>query len=488
MVEVNDDPIQRCLEGIKLNAQSRGTDPKSTLSGYKVAIPQYLEFVNSETGLEEEITPEALIDEARRDIRLAQVRMQRFFIWLQGDDAPEDERRQVEAYEPWDRKVKQTSAAVKAYGTIRGFYTHNKVDFGKWSTPKVGSMVKDTIENDRKHPIFTYDPDEGYGIDYTGLRGFLDLLNPRDKAIYVCLVSSGQDSGDLFRLTLKWLRDQEDRKRLSWRGRRQKTHENFWTFISAEATRMLRQYVKIERADAADGEPIFATRLVNGTPRRMTSAKYSSILTDAAMKLGILPEGTTQHPFRAKRARHIYESACKKAKIPDDRVKCFMGHAGGIGLQYVERNLDEHEAVYATVEPYLTVYGQQSADELSDVSRRMNDAYRRISDMLDEVERQKLETDELREAVKAFESDEYLNALADRMVEKKLGGVIREFKETVKEIEEYYNADEFRGKIYDEIMALVTPMIAEEIQKGVVDILKDHGIEVEDEEGSDGHL
>ena len=367
-MSVLEDPVvKRCFENIEINARTKGTNPHETLKNYRATIKQFIMFVNSEEGLDRELTATDLVEEAKADVRWAQVRIQDFFAWLQGENASESEREKIRKYRPWmvkgkRRSVKRTSAGSKAFSVTRGFYSHNGVDFGKWSTPKTSNIVKTTIENDRNHAVFTYDEETAqYIIDYSQLRFFIDMLSLRDQSILLSLLSSGQDVGDILPLKLGWLRAQKDRKRLSFRGVRVKTQVSFWTFFSKEATEMVRRYVKVQRADAGDDDYIWVTRLVyngseQGEQRLLSSEYYSSILATAAEKMGILPEGTTQNPFRAKRMRHLFQTACDRAGISDRRSKTFMGHAGGIEMQYIERNLAEHEAQYAIVEPFISVY------------------------------------------------------------------------------------------------------------------------------------
>ncbi|MCW4020709.1 MAG: hypothetical protein NWF14_05735, partial [Candidatus Bathyarchaeota archaeon] len=315
---VLEDPVvQRCFENIEINARTKGTNPHETLKNYRATIKQFIIFVNSEEGLDRELTPTDLVEEAKADVRLAQVRIQDFFIWLQGENASESDREKVRKYRPWmvkgkRKSVKRTSAGSKAFSVARGFYSHNGVNFGKWSTPKTSNMVKTTIENDRNHAVFTYDEETAqYIIDYSQLRFFIDMLSLRDQSILLALLSSGQDVGDIMPLKLGWLRSQKDRKRLSFRGVRVKTQVPFWTFFSKEATEMVRRYVKVQRADAGDDDYIWVTRLVyngseQGEQRSLSSEYYSSVLATAAEKMGILPEGTTQNPFRPKRMRHLF--------------------------------------------------------------------------------------------------------------------------------------------------------------------------------------
>ena len=86
-----------------------------------VSLFHYLTFINS--GPDAGMNPDELLDESLRDPDKTKSRLILFFDWLQGG--------KVEGHKPKSRKVKHNSALVYL-ARVRGFYTHNKVVFGKW--------------------------------------------------------------------------------------------------------------------------------------------------------------------------------------------------------------------------------------------------------------------------------------------------------------------------------------------------------------------
>ena len=62
-------------------------------------------------------------------------------------------------------------------------------------------------------------------------------------------------------------------------------------------------------------------------------------------------------PFRPKRFRHLFRTACVIAEIDGGYVKAMMGHASDVSTGYLEKNPAIFKKVYLKVEPFLTVFG-----------------------------------------------------------------------------------------------------------------------------------
>jgi len=196
---------------------------KSTQANYKATLKQFLTFVNSKEGLTQEIPIEELVAEARTDVKETQERIDLFFKWLQGED--------IEGYAPRvDKKgepktMRESSAHQRAYGFLIGFFANLDIPLErKWrrKIPKV-KRVKQAIKKDK---IYTfYDVDEKtrtIRFNRERMQQFLANLKLRDVAITLALLSSSQDSGDLFNLNVGDIREQEN-NRIFWEENREKT-------------------------------------------------------------------------------------------------------------------------------------------------------------------------------------------------------------------------------------------------------------------------
>ena len=136
------------------------------------------------------------------------------------------------------------------------------------------------------------------------MQQFIAILKPRDVAITLALLSSSQDSGDLFKLNMGDIREQKGKSRIFWEGTRNKTTVQFRTFLSKEATRFIRKYADQERRNAEDKDRLFVYKYrKNGQPKRkaqkrMTSGNLASIYRDAARKMGIKWSNGEHNPLR----------------------------------------------------------------------------------------------------------------------------------------------------------------------------------------------
>ena len=108
-------------------------------------------------------------------------------------------------------------------------------------------------------------------------------------------------------------------KRFFWYGNRSKNGQPFKTFFSEETTQFLKRYVKQERKGAGKDEPLFPGVTTHGL-----SINYKV----AARNMGY-KEKNTLSPFRPKRFRHLFRTACAIAKIDWGYIKAMMGHANG---------------------------------------------------------------------------------------------------------------------------------------------------------------
>jgi hypothetical protein len=127
-----------------------------------------------------------LVQEAKTDVRATQERIDTFYRWLQSE-----------------KRLRESSAYVIAYGYLRGFFANLDVAFQrKWkkSIPKI-KRVRKALKKDRIYTFFDVD-EKTREIRFNRelMQRFLSNLKLRDIAITLALLSSSQDSGDLFKL------------------------------------------------------------------------------------------------------------------------------------------------------------------------------------------------------------------------------------------------------------------------------------------------
>ena len=369
--------VQEVLEGLAKNTQIN----------IKVTLKQFMRFINN--GAESGFTIDDVIREVKADTKLAQEHIDNFYKWLQNE--------KVEGYTLREELVndkgkplkaaKQSTAHVKAYGFLRGFFGNLGVAFErKWkrSVPKL-EQIKEALKKDNVYTF--YDVDEKtrtIRFNRERMQQFLSNLKPRDVAITLALLSSSQDSGDLFKLNVGDIREQEN-NRIFWEGKRQKTKVLFRTFLSKEAARFIRRYIQQERKDSKNEDPLFVyTRY--GKEKRMTPDNIASIFRDVARKMGIKWENGEHNPLRPKRMRHLFRTACDTAGITELYTNAYMGHTNHQGQSYSEFSKAVLELEYLRVEPFLTVYGEieeslEIKQDVAKLERRVVDLNKELGDM-----------------------------------------------------------------------------------------------------------
>ena len=374
---------------------------ESTQKNYKVTLTQLLEFVNSKEGLSKEISIDNVVALAKSDVKEIQTLIDNFYYWLQNE--------KVEGYELRGKTMRGSSAYQKAYGYVLGFFVNLDIVFQrKWGRSHPKPERRQAIKKDSVYSFYELDEEtRTIRFNRERMQQFLTNLKLRDVAITLALLSSSQDSGDLFKLNVGDIRAQEDKNRIYWEGYRGKSKVLFKTFISKEATKFIRDYIRQQRQGAGDKEPLFVyTRYENGEPveKRMTANNLSSIFRDAARKIGIKWENGEHNPLRPKRMRHLFRTACDtvKPRIPELYINAFMGHSNSQGQDYSELTRPQLELEYTRVEPYFTVYGEveeslEFKETVRDLNKQIMQLNIELSGLRDEVKEQRGVIDELSE-------------------------------------------------------------------------------------------
>jgi integrase len=251
----------------------------------------------------------------------------------------------------------QSSAYMKAFGSMRSFYVSNGVAFEKrWSRKLPKPETRKAIRKDNIYQFYEVDEEKKIiRFDRELMQKFLSNLKLRDQTITLSLLSSSLDTGDLFKLNVGDI-SQNGKRRILIEGNRGKTKVFYRTFLSREATNLVRRYLNQERRTAKNNEPLFVINHEKAT--RMTPTHLSSVYRDNAKRIGIQWNEDEWNPLRPKRLRHLFRTACDTAGVPELYVNAFMGHANSIGQSYSELSPANLELEYLRVEPFLTVYGE----------------------------------------------------------------------------------------------------------------------------------
>ena len=219
------------------------------------AIELFQDFLASHEDAEGRPSPDEIIEceRVRDDKDGTNELIKKFLRWLMGESVEDYEDRVLR--NPGERGGEKYYAVSTAQyftqGVMRVFFRENDVKLGKTIVLDSGrSAVRKT---DEKFSVLEFD-DLGRGfMDYSQLKELLDRLTLRDRTIMLICLSSSQDIGEILKLgepdslTIGWAKDQWDKERFFWEGKRQKTGCPFMTFLSKEATDMVKSYITSER-------------------------------------------------------------------------------------------------------------------------------------------------------------------------------------------------------------------------------------------------
>lgn len=386
----------------------------------------FLEFLGS--GPDNGMTPDDLLGEARANLKATKGRLINYFNWLKGERVQGYAKRKVEM---------QHNSALTCLAFMRGFFSHNGLGFGKWRMPK--REVSKVSTADEQTPIYDYDEETERNVFRNEtLQHFFGNLSFRDQAIALGLLSTGADAADLLKLNVGFVRGQKNERRLFWHGNREKDVEPFKVFFSEEGSRFMRQYADQERAKAKGTDPLF----VNNWGRRLNAHALAMSFRAAATRMGYDNDGS--NPFRPKRFRHLFRTACAMAGIDPGFVNCFMGHKTDVSGSYLEKPRGLLIKEYVKVERFITVFGKTSE------TVRLAEKTDALEDLIDERGRRlnALEA-ELRdvkaELCTAKTTVENVLEVAGEVAEKIVAERLAKFKEIAERVAEKKFAEMKRG-------------------------------------------
>jgi hypothetical protein len=378
--------VKRWKSQLTLKSRS-GSFPEKTWKNVETTMPRFLSVMQK--------TSDELIEEALSDNEFGEMHLSTYFSWLK------------------KQGVDHNSAIIRAYGIIRGFYKHNKITTQGWHTPR--QIPKGVEQTDADLPLFLIDSKtKKLDLNRVVFRRFLKELSSRDEVIALCLISTGLDDGDLLKLTLGFVREQDpSHERIFISNFRLKTMESVKVFFSKEATKRLREYVKKERADGMDVDVIFTTSLSErkkqfklkykkeyhnldydllnpATP--LSNMTLANNFRKAAERMGVRLQKTKQSPLRPKRLRKVFRDACQAGMIGDDMANVFMGKADRSKKVYLGKSREELEIYYEMLEPFVTVFSEKiNEDEILkiklDQEGKSSIMQRQIENLQDQLKR-----------------------------------------------------------------------------------------------------
>ena len=168
-----------------------------------------------------DMTPDELIEEALVNPEIGEEKIDYYFNFLKNT-------------------ISNNSALTICYGTIQGFYSHNRVITKRWTCPEFEpSQVKNTDDN---FPVWIYnETEDDFELNRVLFQDFFNRLNPTHRSVAYAIIGTGQDIGIILAKNVGFVRNQNyKQKRLSLNDNRSKTGEIIDGFYSEEGTNTAR--------------------------------------------------------------------------------------------------------------------------------------------------------------------------------------------------------------------------------------------------------
>lgn len=337
------------------------TIPVKTLGAMENWMPQFLKFFDK--------TPDELIEEAIADDEICQDRLDDFYRYKK-------------------ERIDRNSCITGIYGTIRGFYRHNKVSVQDIMAPRFS--VRQVKKTDANYPLFKIIEFDKGGVKTKKavlnrelIREFYSHLSNTYQCFLLAQMSTGLDSSDILKLTIGDVMAQIDQSRIHFTGNRSKTSMEFSDFASKEATIRIKKLVKNHRVNAENDESVFVTSTFSrkcrffkiyskswtdddvlpiATP--LTTPDISDAYRTAQILMKIPLVKGKQGPLRPKRFRKVFRTACSHAGLDRDITKIFLGHSGDQSQVYEEDGRELLEYYYEMVEPKISLFYDEEADTI----------------------------------------------------------------------------------------------------------------------------
>jgi integrase len=314
---------------------------EGTRGGYAVGLSYYCEMIGK--------LPCELIDEAKREIKAGLLL---------------DERSYFRYLNQFERELRDEGYAphsIVSYITaVRSFYGFYFIDIPKRRKRRV-------------HKVRPLEENQKNGVTKADIQQMMMAAkNFRDKAMILTLVSSGLGRAEVADLGVKDFYEGCDSEVCMFETRRKKTGNDFVTFISPEATKMIWDYFKHERGITKENikehlnESLFAVAKKTQKGGEALKAPLAvesidRIFRDIGRRIGYAPTVTEKgnmiygkcHPHNL---RKFFNTKMKNAGMPEYIVEYLMGHEiDGTRAAYYQRRIDELRENYLRFMPAVII-------------------------------------------------------------------------------------------------------------------------------------
>ena len=227
--------------------------------------------------------------------------------------------------------------------------------------------------------------DEKHGLSVDEIKSIMNVANPKKKALYYMMLSSGLRIGEAVQLRKKDIELVGDNFMITVRGQTTKTQKGRVCFMSKEATRAVMSYWK----NRPGNRLIFAT---NENVELATGAEEVRF-HDYRVKAGFTEKYDSSNRYLI--SLHSFRAffITKVSREDPNLAKRLAGQKGYLD-QYDRINTEEKLEVYRKIEPELYIYEQRpQSEEIKELTAKLAE-YRKEQEkdketkkMLDEIAR-----------------------------------------------------------------------------------------------------
>lgn len=304
----------------------------------------------------------------------------------------------------------------------------------------------------------------------------------RDRAIILTLFQGGMDVSTLCDLRYRNVSDglKKEEHPLKLEPYRLKTGMENYTFLGRDAITALKAYINDATSKGIEfnhDTPLFLKGSVKALKGEgMTTNLVQAMMRKLAVKSGLVSEEEMKsrsfNPLGPHALRESFGSIMTGKGVPDTIVDFWLGHqVGEMAEAYKRAQFEDVQRLYMEKEIFISISTGGELEETlkAKFEAKFDEQSRSQQALVNGLAKENIdlraEMKELEEAIEALGSDEYLDALADKVIERKLGGMIREREELSESI--------------GEVLKLMLPRFEGEQRKAILNILQKVGIEVE---------
>lgn len=251
------------------------------------------------------------------------------------------------------------------------------------------------------------------------LRQILNQIGLKGQAFYFCLLSSGARIGEICQLQLSDIDYTKNPTKIFIRAEYTKTGENRFTFISQEATEILKSFLKvrtqhINTAISRNKKIDSNSQVVFG----LNTENARDIWNNAVKKCGLAKrdERTKRLLLHPHVLRKYFRTKLSKT-IELDVVEALMGHSGYLTEVYRKHGIEDLAVEYLKVEHFVTIFR-----DLSDITKlqkqtiKQNESLRQMFyELQTENFKMKKELEEVKR-LRAIPNDELMKQISDHLL------------------------------------------------------------------------